>query len=90
MHPEVTPCNDVASSKTNTLHSTSYDEIVAVLGKPNIADDFYKVEHSWGFTYKGHKMAIWDWKGSWLSGQWSTYGPTELIRELFPNKDVRW
>ena len=88
MHPEVTPCSDVRSYKTGTLYNTSYDEIVAVLGKPNIADDFYKVAHSWAFRYKGYDLAIWDWKGSWHSGQWSTYGSPELIRELFPNKDM--
>lgn len=66
--------------RTGSLpHTLMRHTIVAVLGEPNVKDDPYKVENSWGFTIDGERCGIWDYKGS----RWSTYGPNEKIKKLF-------
>lgn len=65
--------------KTGSLPSTiTPEQIIAVLGSPNISDDEEKVTYSWGFTIDGELCGIWDFKGT----RWSTFGPTNKILEL--------
>lgn len=72
--------SNVGGPRTGGLPDTlTVQQIVAVLGEPNVQDDPYKVTHSWGFTIDGEPAAIWDYKGS----RWSTYGPNAKIRQLF-------
>lgn len=66
--------------KTGSLPNTiTPEQIVAVLGPPNVKDDPDKVTHSWGFLLDGAECGIWDYKGS----RWSTYGPADKIAALF-------
>jgi len=81
----IKPISDLfGSHKTGVLMDINVETITKVLGfAPNFADDPYKVENSWAFEYKGHRCAIWDYKGSHLHGQFSTFGPNEVFKELF-------
>ena len=76
----------IMSHKTGTLHGTDYDDIVTILGEPNVYDDPGKVRWSWGFRVMPDNipMAIWDWKGSADMGRWSLYGDPKLWAKLFP------
>lgn len=87
-NPDIIPDNNIRSSKTATLTDTTYDEIINLLGNPNVNDDESKVRWSWGFRYKDAEMAIWDWKGSGDYHEWSIYGPRYLWYELLPNKVI--
>lgn len=74
----------IASHRTGTVQGMTKAKISKILGfKPNGSGDGYKVKTEWLFTYKGHELAIWDYKGSASFGQFSTYGPKDLLTELF-------
>jgi len=80
----ITPLNCIASCRTGTLRNTTVAEITAALGfVPNILDDPFKVENSWGARVDGEIIAIWDYKGSHTFGQFSTYGPDDILEKLF-------
>lgn len=79
--------NVAGTHRTGGLTGVSHSDISKVLGfNSNVDDDPYKVKYSWGFTYKGHQCAIWDYKGSYRTLDFSTYGPQEVFDELFPGK----
>jgi hypothetical protein len=80
----IKPINQVGSYRTGTLKDITVDRINKILGfKPNVEDDPYKVEHSWGFTADGEECGIWDYKGSAACNSFSTYGPNNVFVELF-------
>ena len=80
----------IMSHKTGTLHGTDYDDIVTILGDPNVSDDAGKVRWSWGFRVmpENTPMAIWDWKGSGDMDRWSIYGDLEIWKKLFPMAEI--
>lgn len=85
------------SHRTGTLKDITVREIIALLGfKPNFEDDPYKVENSWtaNVTVKGSKrkvqIAIWDYRGSHLWNEFSTYGPHEVLRAIFGDHYVAY
>ena len=77
--------------KQGELRDITAAEITELLGfKPNIKDDPYKVVNSWAFKVRpigSDKqpvlIAIWDYKGSHRAGIFSTYGPHDLLGEMF-------
>ena len=86
---KIRPIKETGSSRTGTLN-TSYSNIVAKLGEPNVTDmdDEDKVPASWGFQDEetGRKGFIWAYKyyGN-LHGcrSWSADGDASLLKELF-------
>jgi len=81
----ITPIDTAGASKTGTLYDINVATITQILGfGPNIDDDPSKVVNSWGFEIDGKKFGIWDYKGSHLFGQFSTYGNPEVLSKLFP------
>ena len=84
MKHSIVPSNEAGVCLQATLSDVTKEQIVKVLGfEPNIQDDPYKVENSWGFTIDGEPAGIWDWKGSHLFNSWSVYNLKVL--ELFKN-----
>lgn len=74
----------VGSHRTGILENMTRAQITKTLGfKPNSEGDPYKVVSEWVFTYKGFQYSIWDYKGSHKYGQYSTYGPSDGLQELF-------
>jgi len=75
------------SHRTGTLQGMTAEKISKILGfSPNVNDDEEKVVHCWAGYVNGDKnrpIAIWDYKGSHLYGQYSTYGDRKALRELF-------
>lgn len=87
MNREITPVPEAGDYREGGLEGYSAKEIAEVLGfKANVADDPDKVKYSWGFTYKGVRMGIWDYKGSHRHNSFSTFGPKKYFNELFPSK----
>ena len=88
---KITPIRKTGGSRTGTLEA-SYQEIVDVVGKPNVTDmdDPDKVKASWGFQDDtGRKGFIWcyHYYGDVKKcNSWSTDGDTNLMTELFGNK----
>lgn len=80
----------IGSHKTGSISRIDYDDIVTVLGLPNVQDDFDKVRWSWGFRVlpENTPMAIWDWKGSSNMQEWSIYGDPKLWAKLFPTAKI--
>ena len=80
----------IMSHKTGTLCGMGYDDIVTILGEPNVYDDPGKVRWSWGFRVMPDKtpMAVWDWKGSADMDRWSIYGDPKLWAKLFPMAEI--
>lgn len=79
------------SYKEGSLVHMTVEEINRRLGfTPNVADDGDKVKHSWGFTVEGERghFGIWDYKGSELSGCFSTFGPRKVFEEIFGKDKV--
>lgn len=85
---DIVPDSGILSHKTGTLSGVTLDQMRAVLGDPNVADDPLKVRWSWGFRFNGVPCAAWDWKGSGDDLVWSIYGPAEVWAKLFPNANV--
>ena len=86
---KIIPLSSVASYKQGTLVGVTYDQIVTKLGfKPNVQDDTSKVRWSWGFQVSGHKMAIWDWRGSADDNRWSFFGPSDVMADFFGERSV--
>jgi hypothetical protein len=85
MHEDITPVSYLTGShRTGTLYDINVATIIEILGfAPNVQDDPDKVVNSWAFMVDGKKLAVWDYKGSHLSGQFSTYGDHEVMAELF-------
>ena len=70
--------------KTGEIVGKTAEEISSKLGfQPNCDDDEEKVTNSWGFKADEVPCAIWDYKGSHLFKQFSTFGPDRVFRELF-------
>lgn len=89
--PIIKKDENVTSHKTGTLWQTSKEEIIQALGfEPNVMDDPFKVENSWGFTVNGNPCGIWDWKGSHLGHRpyWSVYDPKGVLSEVFGDRIV--
>ena len=80
----IIPDSSIQSHRTGTLNNIMRSKIIEILGfEPNIEDDPYKVENSWGFTVDGEPCAIWDYRGSHHSNSWSTFGPSDVFVKLF-------
>ena len=86
---------DETSSKKGNIH-VSYAKLVEQLGEPNIEDDPYKVDASWGVEHEdGRKLCVWNYKNgpAYLGnefegtiediGSWSYDGDDSLLFELF-------
>jgi hypothetical protein len=74
----------VQSSRTGKLVGVTAADIINILGfKPNTQDDPDKVVNSWSFTLDGVDCAIWDYKGSHLYHEFSTFGPSDLFKKVF-------
>jgi len=89
---DITPTTDInGTHKEGELRHISARDITDLLGfAPNVKDDPWKVKHSWAFKVrpKGSDkqpvlVAIWDYKGSHRHNQFSTYGPHDLLGEMF-------
>lgn len=81
----ITPNPKPGDSRTGTITGYTPKQIEEVLGFPaNCYDDDSKVKYSWGFNYKGKRFGIWDYYGSYAINEWSTWGDTTLLKELFP------
>jgi hypothetical protein len=85
----VRPVQKLDGSRTGTLFNITAERISEVLGfEPNCSDidDDYKVENSWGaIVDETHRINIWDYRGSQMFGQFSTWGPAEVYETLFPD-----
>jgi hypothetical protein len=80
----IKPIDQAGSYRTGGLTNMTVAKINKILGfKPNVEDDPYKVENSWGFTADGEECGVWDYKRSGDYGQFSTYGPNKVFVELF-------
>ena len=87
---EILPFNKSDLCREGRLKGVSKDIISDRLGfKPNIEDDPCKVVYSWGFTVNGVHCGIWDYKNSYLYGEFSTYGPKHIFVELFGKDHVK-
>ena len=88
MDTTITPCNTPGDHKVGTLYA-SPERIEQVVGFPaNCRDDESKVKYSWGFMYKGERLGIWDYYGSYRANMFSFFGPPSLIAELFGETNV--
>ena len=83
----IIPRSDLSGShRTGTLMGIGASTINDILGfEPNVDDDPHKVKYSWGFTVDGVVCGIWDYKDSSSRGIFSTFGPHEIFKKLFPN-----
>lgn len=82
--PNIVPIPIVAGHKTGRIMGLTKAQIDRILGfKPNVDDDPIKVKHSWAFSAEGNACAVWDWKGSHRSKEWSAYGPDDVLRRVF-------
>lgn len=80
----IVPNSNIGGHRTGTLYDINVETINKILGfEPNIEDDPDKVVNSWGFEVDGERCAIWDYKGSHLHGQFSTYGSHDVFDKLF-------
>lgn len=81
----IKPINEAGSHRTGTISNTSFSEICEILGfEPNIEDDPYKVNYSWGALVNNHiRIGIWDYKQSYTFGEFSTYGNPDVFKALF-------
>lgn len=85
----IEPCNTPGNHRTGSLVNITKADIEHILGfAPNVLDDPSKVQHSWGFTVDGVRCGIWDWKGSWRRREWSTWGPSEVLSQLFGSQHI--
>lgn len=84
--PIILPVDEPGDSRTGTLTNISAATISNVLGfTPNVKDDPSKVKCSWGATVDGVRIGIWDYNGSYRYRQFSTFGPHEVLKKLFPD-----
>jgi len=84
---KIVPINKPGDYRTGAIVGYTVAEISAILGfKPNVLDDPDKVKYSWGFAVDGVFCGIWDYKGSYKSRYYSTFGPDEVFQKLFPPK----
>lgn len=88
--PVIKPINQAGSFRTGALRGIKVSEITKILGfKSNIADDPDKVRYSWGFLADDEQCGIWDYKGSYRSGEFSTYGSADIFVKLFGDRYTR-
>lgn len=81
---EITPHDEPGSHRTGSLRGLMPGDIERALGfPPNIEDDPGKVTHSWGFKAGGVVCGVWSYKGSEKRGAWSTFGPPEILAQVF-------
>ncbi len=83
----IVPVAIAGDCRTGSLSETSIREITSILGfTPNVKDGDAKVKASWGFMVDGVRCGIWDYKGSYRDGYFSTFGPHHLLVHLFGAK----
>lgn len=87
--PEVVQVDKAGSYRTGTLVDVTYEQIVAVLGEPNIPDDYEKVRFSWGVTVDGQHAGVWCWKGSSIFNRWSIFDPHKVLATAFPQECIQ-
>lgn len=83
---EILPADQGGSHRTTSITGLTVEQITERIGfAPNIEDDPYKVENSWGFTVNGVHCGVWDYKGSHKCAvpSFSAYGPIETLRLVF-------
>ena len=80
----ILPDSSIGGGREGRINDITADEITEILGfSPNVKDDPYKVVNSWAGTFNGQEFAIWDYKGSHMFGQFSTYGSSAIFQTLF-------
>lgn len=71
--------------KTGELVGYTKAQLEQVFGPSEEASLDGKSKFSWDFDVEdgddSFHCSIWDWKGSWKENMWSTYGPSDLIRQ---------
>jgi hypothetical protein len=83
---KILPVDSGGSHRTASITGLSVAQITERIGfAPNIEDDPYKVENSWGFTVNGVHCGVWDYKGSHKCSvpSFSAFGPIESLRLVF-------
>ena len=85
MEHKITPDETfVGTHRTGTIRNTTATRISEILGfEPNREDDPDKVVNSWQARVGDKIIAVWDYKGSHRHGQFSTYGDSKILSELF-------
>lgn len=60
----VDPYDYGVRGRTHTLTGVRYSDLVRVLGEPNVEDDHYKVDASWGMVSDDTALAagVWNFK----------------------------
>lgn len=87
----IVPINQPGDNRTGGITGLTVELITAVLGfPPNVQDDPEKVKYSWGFTADGVRCGIWNYKGSDQYGEWSTFGPKNILVKLFGGQYTAW
>jgi hypothetical protein len=82
--PVIIPIDQSGSGRDGTLSGLTVKEISQKLGfRPNCKDDPYKIKYSWGFMIDGVRCGIWDYKGSYKTKSFSTYGPLDALQKVF-------
>ena len=92
MHEKLTQIDGGDTGKSGNL-VFPYVKIVYALGEPNVQDDEFKVDASWGVQHDdGRKLFVWNYKnGPNYTGEgriedvqeWSWDGDKSLLDELF-------
>lgn len=85
----IEPLNKAGSYRTATLMNHTVFDVIGKLGfEPNVDDDPDKVTYSWGFEVDGVRCGVWDYKGSYAFKTFSLFGPKDLLKEVFGEKNV--
>lgn len=78
------PVDVAGDSRTGSLSGLNVNDLERLIGfKANVKDDPSKVKYSWGFKVNGKRCAVWDYYGGWKRGEWSTFGPADVLTKLF-------
>lgn len=74
----------VATHCTGTIKGLSAAQISKILGmKPTDVNPHEKTVNEWKFTADCAQFAIWDYRGSEKQKEYSTYGSSTVLAQLF-------